>query len=109
MAKIAHLYGVLRSADIARKSADNTIWGCRGSMLTEPEGDTIDLVAFDRVIDTRDFLALKGQEVHAIVEIDVTSGSRGGAFLNVSVHSIEPRVAMSAVPSVTPADEVGVA
>lgn len=105
MAKIAHIYGALRSAELATKSGTNEVWGCRGTILSEPEGDTFDVVAFSRVIDPQTFLHLKGQDVHAIVEVDVTAGSRGGAFLNVSIRSIEPRVpVVVAIPSPTAED-----
>lgn len=103
MAKIAHIYGVLRSADLATKTGTNEVFGVRGSILSEPEGDTIDVLAFSREVDSQSLLAMKGQGVHAVVTLDVTAGRNGAAFLNVNLRKIEPWSPPSAAPAPVPA------
>jgi len=89
MAKIAHIYGTLRSVEPATKSGTNEVWGSRASILSEPKGDSFDVVAFAREHSPRELQALEGTDVHAIVDVDVTAGVRG-AFLNCILRQIEP-------------------
>lgn len=89
MAKIIHIYGEVRSAEVAKKAATGEVYGTRFSILSEPEGDTIDLLAFARVIDPEILIALKRVSVHAVAELEAVSGQRGGAFINLSLRAIE--------------------
>jgi hypothetical protein len=89
MAKILHLRGLVRSAAPQTKQGASEPWGSRLSVLSEPKGDTVDVVAFERVLAPLDALALEGCEIDCTVDVSAVAGSRGGSFLNVSLVSLE--------------------
>lgn len=101
MARIAHIYGDVRAADLGTKTdaatGQSNVWGTRLSILTEPKGDTMEVTAFAREFAPADLRELEGKGVHAIVELEANGGRNGGAFLNATLRHIEPWTVPSAV------------
>lgn len=89
MANIMHIKGLVRSAAIQRKRDTNEAYGTRLSVLTEPKGDTCDVLVFERLMSPEDAEKLEDHFVELTVAVSVTAGSRGGAFLNVNAEAID--------------------
>lgn len=85
MAKIIHVYGLVRSAEKAVKRGTTEVYGAHIGILTEPAGDTIRVTAFDRTLSAEAALALLGTEVHAIV-----GQEQRGNFTDSNLISVEP-------------------
>lgn len=89
MAKaIFHLHGLVRRVEIKRKNEDNSVYGASLSVLSEPDGDTVEVTAFTRDLPIDQAEGLKGQTVHLLVSPGARAGSRGGAFLDVTLVSV---------------------
>lgn len=97
MAKIFHLNGEVRNVVVRKKNDTGEVYGTSLTILSEPKGETVDVLAFSRVLPVADAQALEGATVDMTVGVDVNAGTRGGAFLNVLVESVDvveaPKVA----------------
>lgn len=98
MAKIMHIKGLVRSASIQRRKSNNEPYGTRWAVLTEPKGDTCDVLVFDRVLTPSEAEQLEGHYVEITVQVSSTPGTQGGAFLNVNVESIDTVLAPDEQP-----------
>lgn len=87
---VLHLHGLVRRVETKRTNADNAVYGSSLAVLSEPDGDTVEVTAFTRDLPEADAHALKGQPVHFIVSPSARSGSRGGAFLDTTLVAVVP-------------------
>lgn len=85
---IVHLHGLVRRVEVKRKNADGTVYGTGISVLSEPDGDTMEVTAFIRDLPEADALDLKGKHAHLVIAVGATAGSRGGAFLDTTLVSV---------------------
>lgn len=97
MAKVFTLNGRVRGAEIARKKSDNSPYGTKVGVLSEPDGDTVEVLFFDRFLASADAMALRGLDVTLLVEVEPQ-----GRYLNATclkVLAVEaPAVAVAVAP-----------
>lgn len=98
MAKIMHINGEVRAVATRTKQGTNEVYGSSLTILSEPKGDTVDVLAFSRVIDPAEAVSLEGTTIDATVSVDVNAGTRGGAFLNILLVSVDSVEAPNAAP-----------
>lgn len=85
MAKIIHAYGTVRTVEKAFKRGTTDCYGTHIGILTEPDGDTLRITAFERTLAPHVAEAMVGTEVHAIV-----GQEQRGNFTDSNLVSIEP-------------------
>lgn len=85
---VFHLHGTVRRVDEKRKNDDNSLYGTGLAVLSEPDGDTVEVTAFARDLAPELAQNLKGEAVHLLVTPSARAGSRGGAFLDVTLVAL---------------------
>ncbi|WP_084126535.1 hypothetical protein [Demequina sp. NBRC 110054] len=70
MAKIMHITGRAVRADILRRKSDQAVYGACVTVLTEPRGDTCEVLVFESVIPAVEVLDLQDMTIDATVAVD---------------------------------------
>lgn len=89
MAKIAHINGLVRSVRTLTKNDTGEAFATILTVLSEPDGETVDVTAWPRSLPVADAPELKGLTIDATVEIGTRTGRNGGAFLEVSLVALD--------------------
>lgn len=81
--------GTVRSAELQTKRDTGEVYGTRLTILTEPAGGFLEVLAFESLIAPPAAEALVGTTVTAQVDLGVSVTSRGAGFLNARLVKLD--------------------
>lgn len=101
MAVMARVNGLVRRTDVLRKRDDGTVFGSTLAVLSEPEGDSIEVLSWaNGEYSATDLAMLKGAEVELLVEFRVKPGFRGSeGTLQAILHKVISAEQPATVPA----------